>query len=373
MQQGFGFQTYYSPAGGFGASVNQPGTPGDNYYWQGGRQGVNWQAQYQGPNYPWYQPSRNDYQVTASWSNQNNNNNNNAVDGSKYGSSGYGSLDTGATGVQELPSANNNNWGASASNNNNWGASASNNNNWGASSSYGWGAGYGGGYGGYGRYGFGGYRGYRPNYGWGNQGYGNNGYWGYGWNNNQWAGNSNNNKPELVEDNKIDGEEIKEEVKEEVAKTIVANNWNNGYNGWTSGIPNWRRSYTQVPGQTNCFSRCQPRCGLGLPPPLPPPPQRPLGPGPQPPQPQPAAPPVYGCRPSCRNTCNIRPTCGRWGQAQWVGTTMVCGRPGWGNQQQWGGVGGQWGQSAIVRDVQDAAQDQEAGGEQADQGGSDEP
>ena len=60
--------------------------------------------------------------------------------------------------------------------------------------------------------------------------------------------------------------------------------WSNG--GWSAGLPQWRRAYTQLPGKTGCFSRCQPRCGLVPPPQQQQLPQQPQRPGLPPPPPQ---------------------------------------------------------------------------------------
>ncbi len=60
--------------------------------------------------------------------------------------------------------------------------------------------------------------------------------------------------------------------------------WSNG--GWSAGLQQWRRAYLQLPGNTGCFSRCQPRCGLVPPPQQQQLPQQPLRPGLPPPPPQ---------------------------------------------------------------------------------------
>ena len=82
--------------------------------------------------------------------------------------------------------------------------------------------------------------------------------------------------------------------------------------GFVMGPPNWQKAYTPMPG--GCYNRCRPRCQTY--PPSPPRPRpRPIYPPPK---------PIYGCRPSCRPVCNVRPSCG---SAQFSGSTMVCGRP----------------------------------------------
>merc|ERR1711935_615010 len=102
-------------------------------------------------------------------------------------------------------------------------------------------------------------------------------------------------------------------------------NWNGGYN---QNPPSWSQSYTPVGG--GCYNRCKPKCSFRPPPPppmpMPPRPRpRPIpmpAPRPQPmPLPQPAR-PNYGCRTSCRPTCNTKPSCG--GGAQMNGNTMMC-------------------------------------------------
>ncbi len=60
--------------------------------------------------------------------------------------------------------------------------------------------------------------------------------------------------------------------------------WSNG--GWSAGLQQWRRAYLQLPGNTGCFSRCQPRCGLVPPPQQQQLPQQPQRPGLPPPPPQ---------------------------------------------------------------------------------------
>lgn len=101
-------------------------------------------------------------------------------------------------------------------------------------------------------------------------------------------------------------------------------NWNQGGINW--GQPSWSQSYTPVGG--GCYNRCQPKCSFRPPPPPPPRPQ-PLPPRPRPipmprpqPMPLPAPRPSYGCRTSCRPTCNLKPSCG--GGAQMNGNTMMC-------------------------------------------------
>lgn len=76
------------------------------------------------------------------------------------------------------------------------------------------------------------------------------------------------------------------------------------------GQAQWRKSYTPIAGKGGCFNRCRPSCGSQY--------------------------AQYGCSPSCRSSCNIRPTCGRRTQPQWAGNTMVCGsnRPNYG--ASWG-------------------------------------
>ncbi|CAB4068937.1 unnamed protein product [Lepeophtheirus salmonis] len=83
-------------------------------------------------------------------------------------------------------------------------------------------------------------------------------------------------------------------------------------NGFYPGTPNWRKSYTPV--SNGCFNRCRPSCGYNN--------------------------YMYGCRPSCRSSCKIRPTCGS-SNPSYYGNTMVCSKNnGFYGQGSYGGYRG---------------------------------